>query len=180
MQASVGEYIMKLVFVINGRGGVGKDTLCDAAAKRYKVMNVSTITPIKELATICGWDGRKDNKARKFLSDLKKLTADFNDYPTRWILERREEFLASDLEIMFVHIRESVEIEKFVSMCMGDVKTLLIRGGERFKEQNYGNASDDDVENYSYDYIYDNDSAYDEIEANFCAFIEDIIKQTES
>ena len=32
---------MKLTIVINGKGGVGKDTLCRFAAERYKTENVS-------------------------------------------------------------------------------------------------------------------------------------------
>lgn len=44
----------KIVIIINGRGGVGKDTLCDFAAKHYKVENISSITPIKDLAKLCG------------------------------------------------------------------------------------------------------------------------------
>ena len=50
----------KAVLVINGAGGVGKDTLCDLAEKHLKIRNISTITPIKELARMCGWDGSKD------------------------------------------------------------------------------------------------------------------------
>ena len=42
----------KIVIIINGRGGVGKDTLCDFAAKHYKVENISSITPIKDLAKL--------------------------------------------------------------------------------------------------------------------------------
>ena len=62
----------KTVIVINGVGGVGKDTLCDIASKYYKVMNVSSVDPIKDAARILGWDGAKEPKDRKFLSDLKK------------------------------------------------------------------------------------------------------------
>ena len=53
----------KVAIVINGAGGVGKDTLCELAAKHFKVMNISSITPIKEIAALCGWDGRKDDRA---------------------------------------------------------------------------------------------------------------------
>ena len=45
----------KTVIVINGAGGVGKDTLCEFAEKHYKVMNISSITPIKEIAAMCGY-----------------------------------------------------------------------------------------------------------------------------
>ena len=86
----------KTVIVINGRGGVGKDTLCDFARAHFKVKNISSITPIKEIAAQCGWDGKKDNKSRKFLSDLKKLCVEYNDYPTVWALGQYKDFLLTD------------------------------------------------------------------------------------
>ena len=104
---------MKLTIVINGKGGVGKDTLCRFAAERYKTENVSSITPIKEIAALCGWQGEKTDRARKFLSDLKALTAEYNDFPTNYLVAQYRAFLASDGELLFVHIREPEEIRKF-------------------------------------------------------------------
>ena len=49
----------KYVVIINGKGGVGKDTLCDIVSKKYCVNNVSSITPIKQIAQIGGWKGEK-------------------------------------------------------------------------------------------------------------------------
>ena len=170
----------KTVFVINGSGGVGKDTLCEMASKRFKVYNVSSITPIKEIALSCGWDGEKTDKARKFLSDLKLLTTEFNDFPTEWIYKRYLEFLDGEYELMFVHIREGAEIEKFVRKTDGEAKTLLIRGGERFAKTRtgaYGNASDDLVENYNYDYYFVNDKSLEETEECFCRFIAEITEK---
>ena len=157
----------KNVIVINGAGGVGKDTLCELAAKHFKVMNISSIDPIKELARQSGWTGVKDDKARKFLSDLKALTVAYNDYPTNWALDKYNEFLKSEYEILFVHIREADEIRKYVSATNGEAKTLLIRGGERMKKAFYGNASDDDVENYQYDYYFVNDKTLEVAEEEF-------------
>ncbi len=161
----------KIVFVINGAGGVGKDTLCDLAAKHFKVYNVSSIDPIKEIAAMTGWKGEKTDKARKYLSDLKSLTIDYNDYPTVWGKARFDEFMQSDNEIMFFHIREAEEIKKYVEATDGMAKTLLIRGGERMKKAHYGNISDDLVENYKYDYYYVNDKLLEETETEFCEFI---------
>lgn len=165
----------KTAIVINGAGGVGKDTLCDFASKKFKVKNISSITPIKEIAAMCGWDGRKDNKSRKFLSDLKKLCVEYNDYPTAWAKGQYDEFLLSDDEVMFVHIREPEEIEKFVASTSGEVKTLLVRGGARMSSEKYGNASDDGVENYNYDYYFLNDKTLEEAETEFVKFIEEIL-----
>jgi len=165
----------KIAIVINGAGGVGKDTLCELASKHFKVKNISSITPIKEIATLCGWDGTKDNKARKFLSDLKQLCVEYNDYPTLWAKARYDEFLLGDEEIMFVHIREPEEIKKFVDATGGKAKTLLVRGGKRMSNEKYGNVSDDGVENYSYDYYYVNEKTLDVAEAEFTELLKSII-----
>lgn len=157
----------KVTIVINGSGGVGKDTLCDIAAKYFKVRNISTITPIKELARMADWDGRKDDRSRKFLADLKELCVNYNDFPTNWAKAQYENFLTTDEQILFVHIREPKEIAKYVKATDGKAKTLLIRGGSRMKKSVYGNAADDCVEEYFYDYYFDNDKSLEEAEINF-------------
>ena len=169
----------KAVIVINGAGGVGKDTLCDAAATRFKTRNISTITPIKEIAAQCGWNGEKDNKSRKFLSDMKRLCADYNDFPTNWAKAQLEQFLQTDEQILFVHIREPEEIRKFVDAANGVAKTLLVRGGERFKQRfgGYGNISDDGVENYTYDYYFDNDTCIEDAKSRFIEYMDRILSE---
>lgn len=69
----------KIVIIINGNGGVGKDTLCDFAAEKYKVTNVSAITPIREIAFQHGWKGEKTPKSRKFLADLKRIFVEYRE-----------------------------------------------------------------------------------------------------
>ncbi len=149
----------KLVLVINGRGGVGKDTLCAYAARRYRVQNISSITPIKELAKFCGWNGEKTDAARRFLAELKHAAVAYNDYPTRWVVRTYEEFLAGEDEILFVNIREAEEIQKFVAATGGRARTLLVRAPKRLPPHRYGNESDDLVEQYSYDLCFSNDKA---------------------
>lgn len=166
----------KVAIVINGAGGVGKDTLCEIASKHFKVKNISSITPIKRVAALCGWDGTKDNKARKFLSDLKSLCIEYNDYPTVWAKAEYDAFLSSDEQIMFVHIREAAEISKFVLATGGKAKTLLIRGGARMSKEKYGNASDDEVENYSYDYYFLNENSLEKAEEDFVLLMKKIME----
>jgi len=166
----------KITLVINGAGGVGKDTLCDLCAKHFRVRNISTITPIKDLARLADWDGSKDDRSRKFLADLKALCVAYNDFPTNWAKAQYEDFLTTDEQVLIVHIREPEEIAKFVRATGGAAKTLLIRGGERARKQMYGNAADDGVENYYYDYYFDNDKSLEEAEVNFTELIRRILE----
>lgn len=145
----------KIVIIINGRGGVGKDTICRLAAKHYKVKVISAITPIKEIAKNYGWNGQKDSKSRKFLSDLKRVFIEYNDLPTKYLYDQYKQFLKDDNEVLFVQIREIDEIEKFKRLVQIKCVTLLIKRSTN-AEIVWGNASDDEVEHYDYDICYDN------------------------
>lgn len=158
----------KAVVVINGKGGVGKDTLCAFAAQRYSVMNISAITPIKAMAEVIGWRGEKDNKSRALLSDLKQIAIRYNDYPNVYLNQEYQRFRAGSCQVLFVHIREKEQIEHFIATVGCPVITLLVRktGGQAV----YGNASDDGVESFSYDYVYCNDKPLEEAREDFLAF----------
>ncbi len=170
----------KLVMVINGRGGVGKDALCDALTKQFKVINKSSVDPIKEIATRYGWQGEKTPGARKFLADLKQVFVEYNDLPTEYLVAQYEAFMASDAEVFCAHIREASEIDKFISRIPTKRITMLIRRPDPSGIAPYGNAADDGVENYAYDYVFDNVLSLEESGKAFCALIEDIMADTES
>ena len=164
----------KTVIVINGRGGVGKDTCVDAVARKYVVLNCSSITPIKVVAEELGWDFfDKSDKARKFLSDLKMLSSEFNNFPFKYLMNKYNWFMTSDtMKVMFVHIRESEEIAKFKAN-VPECKTLLIKS--KRTERDFGNVADDNVDNYDYDYVYHNNKPLDEVDADFLKFFEEQI-----
>lgn len=109
---------MKKIFVINGSGGVGKDTFIEVLSSFHpSVFQTSSVDPTKTLATQVGWQGGKTDKDRKFLSDFKDLLTEYNDYPMQFLTERVK-------DIMFIHIREPREIEKAVKAF--GAQTILI------------------------------------------------------
>ena len=64
----------------------GKDLFCDLclnymASRGIMGGKISTIDAIKKLAIQIGWSGLKEPKDRKFLSDLKDLCTEYNDFP---------------------------------------------------------------------------------------------------
>lgn len=161
----------KQVFVINGSGGVGKDTVCQAAAAFWKVQNISSITPILQVAQAAGWDGRKTPQARRFLSRLKEICTEFNDLPFRYCMEQYQRFAQSDAQILFVHIREPEAIARFREAVGGDCKAVLVQRPSL--EQNrgaLGNRSDDGVGDYAYDGIFVNDGTLEQLPERVRAF----------
>lgn len=166
----------KHVFVINGSGGVGKDTICELAAKHWRVQNISSITPILDVACSAGWNGDKTPQARRFLSQLKQACTEFNDLPFSYCLEQYRLFLENDAQILFVHIREPEEIARFCSALGNDCKTILVRReAMEFERGKLGNRSDDDVAEYAYDFVFCNDYPLDQLPDHVYRFFTEIL-----
>jgi hypothetical protein len=165
----------KLIVVINGKGGSGKDTLANFVAEQMREGSaevVSSITPIKEIAYKYGYsDDDKNLMARRFLSELKAVFIEWNDLPLMYLGPIIDDFLDTpSKKLLFVMIREPVEIKKFKTLvdrklvdltkegnCPStEIVTLLIKRPE-VDSIDFCNESDDYVDNYNYDYIYNND-----------------------
>ena len=123
----------KQVFIINGSGGVGKDTVCSAAAQSWKVQNISSITPILQVAKAAGWDGTKTPAARRFLSQLKADCTEFNDLPFRYCTEQLQIFAENDAELLFVHIREPEECKE---LLINTIKEQMDLGENAYEFEN--------------------------------------------
>lgn len=166
----------KLVIVINGKGGCGKDTLIRGVADCYKVKNVSSIDHIKDLAAQMGWQGTKDAKSRTFLADLKQLCIKYNDMPLHDMLKEYEAFMNSEDEILFIHIREGEEIDKLKQFISG-IKTVLVKRAETDNGV-YTNSADNDVEDYEYDYEFDNNGDITERRLEFVKLVDRLFDRT--
>ena len=160
------------VIVINGRGGVGKHSLIEFVADRYSVRNVSSITPIKGIATEVGWDGDKDEKGRQLLADLKEAFVRYNDLPFNYLLKEHKKFIAVEQDVMFVHIREASEIMKFRSEV--ECKTILVT--RDIGRTDIVDTSEETMFDFDYDYIFDNSRPLEIAGAAFLKLIERIKK----
>ncbi len=169
----------KQIFIINGSGGVGKDTfvdlvtieLNDMVKKFHTVINFSSVDKVKEIAKEIGWNGKKNEKDRKFLSDLKILTSQYCDMPFQSMKEKVNEFKADkDKILMFLHIREPEEIAR--SAKAFNAKTILIRRNS--VKHITSNMADENVFNYNYDFVIDNDGTIEELKDKAKAFIKEI------
>jgi hypothetical protein len=166
--------VKKLVVIVNGRGGAGKDTLCEGVSKEYRTTSISSIDPIKRIAQEYGWKGEKDERSRRFLADLKQVFIAYNDLPTIYLLRKYNRFLTNKKDILFVHIREGSEIDKLKKKINIPCITILIR---RSRDKGWGNTSDDNVESYAYDYYFDNNQPLPQAKEEFISLIKTCMKQ---
>lgn len=187
---------MKYRIIINGTGGSGKDTFVNLV-KDYvsesgfiSVYNISSVGLIKEVARILGWDGKKDEKSRKFLSDLKDLSTNYNNGPINYMIEKvhhYECFMYRSYQhiydpkhsIIFFHVREPEEIQKLKEVLEKDedakTYTMLIDATKRIDSIN-SNHADANVLNYEYDIIIDNNSDIHNLEENVNKFMKEYIE----
>lgn len=161
----------KRIYITNGMARCGKDTFATFLNEFVPTLKYSSIDRVKEIAKLCGWNGGKTERDRKFLSDLKMLTSAYSDMPFNAIADKVAEFLEDNkYQIMLIDIREPEEIEK-VKELLG-ANTILI-ANNRVKHIS-SNVADANVFNYIYDYVVENNGTLDEFRENVRKFYEGI------
>ncbi len=160
------------IFIVNGKGGSGKTTfenyikkLCSKNDLECEV--ISIIDYVKEIASLCKWNGSKTNKDRKFLCDLKKLLTDYNSLPLQIVLDEVKIFVDECYDVLFIDMREKEDIDNFKKYY--NAKTILV-DNSRTRNNNYGNSADDEVYNYEYDIIIHNDSTIKDLQVEASIF----------
>lgn len=184
----------KQLFIINGSGGVGKDAFINmiptyelwgkgenlsAYIKNLDVGNYSSVSKVKEIAKAIGWNGDKTERDRKFLSDLKLLTTEYNDMPLNDMKEYARRFMDyknpygnDNNRILFLHIREPEEITRAVNEFKEyNVKTILVKRSS--VEHITSNMADENVYNYDYDIVINNDGDIEELRKKASCFVLD-------
>ena len=167
-------------FIINGRPRSGKDTFVNFCLEELGAFGklISTVDFVKKIATECGWDGIKDLKNRKFLSDLKDLLTNWGDVPYKKTLQEIDMFKfdldywdVSDKGVVFIMCREPKEIERFEREL--NAKSVLIRRASvEFEQQS--NHADSEVLNHKYDYIIENNGTIDELKEKAKEFLKNL------
>lgn len=155
---------MKKIFIINGSGGVGKDTFVELLGKYAKTMHASIVTNVKRMARVAGWGLTKTEKDRKFLSDLKLLVDEYNDSNYQYIANLTNVFLEDEgddsYQIFCVDMREKNQIDRYVEE-FGAKKVLVTRSSV---EHITSNMADAGVFETEYDYTIKNDGTIEELD----------------
>lgn len=168
------------IYIVNGAPGSGKTTFEEYVSyiSAPYCYNLSTIDFVKEVAIYCGWDGGKELKDRKFLSELKRILTEWNDIPIKRIKKELNGIkftmsqynLSLDKCCVFIDCREPKEIERLCNEL--NAKSLLIRR-ETAENKETSNESDANVLNYNYDIIIDNNGTIRDLAFRAIDFIDE-------
>ena len=165
--------ITKQIYITNGMARCGKDTFAKFMNDIVPTLKYSSIDKVKDIAKLCGWNGGKTEKDRKFLSDLKLLTTEYSNMAFEAIRSKVNEFLEdSQHVIMLIDIREPAEIEK-AKTAFG-AKTILIEN--KNVKTISSNMADANVFNYTYDYTVKNNGTLDDFRENVEEFVSTVIQ----
>ena len=174
-----------LVIVINGSNRSGKDRFADYFINHYKYssINISTIDDVKNIAKkYFDWDGKKNEKSRWFLANMKKLWTEYNNGPFLKTIKKIEKYYNKLMDedkkyfVAFIHCREPEEIQKFKDKYKENCITILLK--RELRTDNYKiaeNHADLNVDNYNYDFIIDNNGDKKKLELESIKFI-DVVK----
>lgn len=159
---------MKKIFILNGSGGVGKDTFVNLVSNYIPTIHFSSVTKVKEIAKAIGWDGGKTEKDRKFLSDLKILCTEYNNMPFNSMKEMVDKFLNGDANALFIDIREPNEIE--IAKKAFNAETVLVKRDSVVHITS--NMADANVYNYQYDHIIENNGSIKDLDNTAKKFVD--------
>ena len=160
----------KLVFIVNGKPRAGKDTFAMILNRYIDVYKYSAVTKVKEIATLCGWDGQKEERDRKFLHELKMLTSEYSDMSHQDVVNEINKYRNGEIEadVFVVDVREPEDIKRLVE----EVGAITVFIENDNVPAITSNAADANVENFEYDFVIPNNGTMKEFEDEIKLFME--------
>ena len=169
--------VRKTVLIVNGKPRAGKDTFVELLSCMIPVYKYSIIEKVKCVALDCGWKGKKEERDRKFLYELKKLTDEYSDMSFIDVYERIEAFAKDEIkEVLFaVDIRDPEDIEMMKDLT--GAFTVFIEN-ENVPEIT-SNPADANVANYEYDFVIKNNGTMDDYKREVYNFLMALLQKIE-
>ena len=163
------------IFILNGMAQSGKDTFYNMVSelKKDETFHFSIIDKVKEKAKLLGWTGKKTEKGRKFLYDLKQLMDNYNDYNFNYVKGLIDvNYNLSNPRSLFIDMREEKDIIRAKKEF--NAKTILIKNDNA--KNILSNNADANVFNMEYDIVIDNSGTLDDLRLKVRQFIEEYIE----
>lgn len=135
---------------LSGKKRVGKDTVGHWLEVKHDFTRVSFATKLKEIARRCGWNGKKDEKGRRFLQDLGMVIRTYD-----------ENFFVDEAFREITKVHNKTGAENFVitdSRFRNEALRVKAAGGIMLRVTRQDEISDDlhisetDLDKYEFDY----------------------------
>lgn len=180
---------MKIV-IINGSGGVGKDTFVDLMKQFVEnsrssifIHNISTVDQVKQALKLLGWEEVvKTEEDRNNMSIMKNISVKSYDGVFKYVYDyvksvcdiynRMDDY--SKLyrhTIIFIHCREPEEIKR---LCNEFNAYSLLVCNNRVKHIT-SNPSDENVYKYNYDFVLHNNGSVEDLSTSTAGMLSLII-----
>lgn len=179
------------VFIFNGIARSGKTSIENEIAELISNENsnreaiiCSIIDYVKDIAAYAGWEGSKNIADRKFLSQLKDILTEWNDSPFKEITGLIEDCERLNNKenprdyIFFIDMREPKDIERMRMYCFENkipFNAVIVRRHE-VEGIEYGNHADDEVFNYPYDIVIENNGTIGDLADSAITFYKEYIR----
>lgn len=169
--------LKKRILVISGSASVGKDTFASILSQHVSVRTVHIADKAKKVARSIGWNGKKDEKGRKLLSDLKIAIDEFDDGCYKYVCNESTKFIKNlaeyrGIECLCIMMREPKDISRFVQNY--NAVTVCVINRQKSVPHNIG---DESVGNYEYDHIIDNSHSLKKFEDTISDFYKSVFKE---
>lgn len=162
------------IFVLNGMARAGKDTFVSYVGKYINAVHISIVDKVKETAKQIGWNGEKDEKGRKLLSDIKLMTDAYDDRNYEYVRSHILEFINDNTkEALFIDMREQKDIQRVKDEF--NIKSVFVKNNN--VKNITSNIADANVFNIEYDIIIDNSGTLTELEEIAKDFIDKCIRR---
>lgn len=167
---------MKIV-AVNGLPGSGKTSFVDCCSKFLEehsrgldVIVTSVIEPIKQIATDIAWDGKKDFKGRRLLSDIKDALDEYENFTQEYI----DSIITTVADVVFIDVRSKVDIDYLAKKY--SAMTVFIENNRNVISE-FSNHADEDivVSGYHYNYYIQNNSTKEDLQRQAEQFIFNVI-----
>ncbi len=163
------------IFYIMGGARTGKDTFREVFENHFNTKQISVVDRVKEIAKECfDWDGKKDEKGRQLLSDLKDAWDKYNEGTIKNVGKWLDSLDKTQVEVVFIQVREYHSIKRMKELYGGEV--IRVTRGEENSDVEKKKLSEF-PEDWEPDYDFKNDGTLEEFKKDVLLFINFLKKE---
>ena len=161
----------KTIIGVSGKARSGKDTVAEFLTG-FGFIRCALADKLKKFAYMLGWDGKKDEKGRRFLQHLGTVVREYDEDGWIKLLEKDPKFMGAE-RVVITDIRYPNEAF-WVQNAYGQVVRIEGRGGLEGEAAKH--PSETSLDNFfEWDFIVDNSGGFPELQEQLSILLRSVI-----